>query len=240
MESTERECGRKSCESLLNLQKIYLNALQSREREVLQFLAIFVAGAGAFAWLIKEKANFHYIYFTSATALILILLYAGIIYSMALSFNYRSVVLQIRKLEYALDVDKHILNAWLGIESRESENSTPYALARRYRKKYCEEIQTAKIPPCLKGMLNEAFVTKKYTEMVNLEPEIFLPFTLSYLSAAILILLALPLLTKQVFSLIISVVFFITLTVCVNFFLERYRSRLCDIAKAELKDIEKA
>ena len=113
-------------EALLNMQQQYLEALRSREREVLQFIVLLATALGGFAWLIKAlfygRPELFYerpepfpekIYFFAFGALsILLLLLLGAMYTLALSYNYRSILLQLRKIEMALGVNMDILCAW--------------------------------------------------------------------------------------------------------------------------------
>ena len=109
-------------EALLNMQKLYLEALRSREREVLQFIVVLATGLGGFAWamgkiitgdisLVNHLASFVAIIFS-----ILLLLMLGAMHALALSYNYRSVVMQLRKLEDHIHVGDVILDEWRKIK----------------------------------------------------------------------------------------------------------------------------
>jgi len=106
-------------EALLNMQKLYLEALRSRENEVLQFIVIIASALGGFYWLLGRlvsgqpyfSANTLQLFIFGVLA-ILLLLSLGAMYTLALGYNYRSMLLQIRKLEAALNVKEVVLCSW--------------------------------------------------------------------------------------------------------------------------------
>jgi len=106
-------------EALLNMQKLYLEALRSRESEVLQFIIILVSALGGFSWVIGkyisggEQPQDPLIPAYAFTVLaVLLLLSLGAMHAMALSYNYRSILLQLRKIEQEMKVSNAILQAW--------------------------------------------------------------------------------------------------------------------------------
>ena len=109
-------------EALLNMQKLYLEALRSRESEVLQFIVVLATGLGGFAWAMGKiitggiSLENHLASFVAIIFSILLLLMLGAMHALALSYNYRSIILQLRKLEIALHVEEVVLDEWRNIE----------------------------------------------------------------------------------------------------------------------------
>lgn len=102
--------------ALVNMHKTFLEALRHREQEILRFLAILAPSLGGFIWLLtldfdKDGST---LVFTIGTLGVLLFLLLGGIYSLALGYNYRSITLQLAKLEATcLHIDEFILNSWL-------------------------------------------------------------------------------------------------------------------------------
>ena len=109
-------------EALLNMQKLYLEALRSRESEVLQFIVVLATGLGGFAWAMDKiitggiSLENHLVSFVAIIFSILLLLLLGAMHALALSYNYRSVVLQLRKIEDSIHVGDVILDEWRKIK----------------------------------------------------------------------------------------------------------------------------
>ena len=123
-------------EALLNMQKLYLEALRSRENEVLQFIVIIASALGGFSWLLGGLVSGQPHFSADALQLfifgvlaILLLLSLGAMYTLALGYNYRSMLLQIRKLEEALKVNEVVLCSW---STAKCEYSLPEILKHFY------------------------------------------------------------------------------------------------------------
>ena len=116
MESTSLRKSANDCEhqALLNMQQQYLEALRSREKEALQYIVLLASSFGGFAWALKllPLTEDNYIAFTGIILAVLLILMLGAVYSLALGYNYRYLILQLRKVENALGVTRHILCYW--------------------------------------------------------------------------------------------------------------------------------
>lgn len=101
-------------QALLNMQQQYLEALRSREKEALQYIVLLASSLGGFAWALKllPLTKYNYIAFVGIILAVLLVLMLGAVYSLALGYNYRYLILQLRKVENALCVTKHILCYW--------------------------------------------------------------------------------------------------------------------------------
>ena len=89
---------------LENMHKLLLQALRHREQEIVRYLAILGPALGGFAWLLywsKDGVNL-----TVGTMGVLFLLFLGAIYSLALGYNYRCIVLELAKLEAVLQAKR--------------------------------------------------------------------------------------------------------------------------------------
>jgi hypothetical protein len=100
-----------SISALENMHKLLLEALRHREQEIFRYLAILGPALGGFVWLLhsaKGEVNL----FTVGTMGVLFLLFLGTIYSLALGFNYRYIVLELAKLEAVLQIRDAMLIGW--------------------------------------------------------------------------------------------------------------------------------
>jgi len=101
---------------------ILLEALRAREKEIFPYLAIIGPSLGGFAWLLykhsPENIDAKIIYIATVGISLLFLL--GAWYSVALGYNYRSILLQIKVLDRKLKIQPYILKSW-----RESDEE-PY------------------------------------------------------------------------------------------------------------------
>jgi len=112
-------------EALLNMQQQYLEALRSRENEVLQFILILASALGGFSWLMVKLLEGQSVSFNNTvyafifgTLAILLLLFLGAAYTLALGYNYRSVLLQLKKVEEKLEIKESVLQAWSKINCK--------------------------------------------------------------------------------------------------------------------------
>ncbi len=101
-------------EALLNMQQQYLEALRNREREAVQFIVLLASALGGFAWALKLVPDLkdNLLSFVAISVGVLILLMLGAAHSLALGYNYRYLILQLRKVETALSVKQYVLRAW--------------------------------------------------------------------------------------------------------------------------------
>jgi len=101
-----------------DMHRQFLEALRSREQQIVQFLAILVPTLGAFLWLLRsveceegiEPESIKLIAIGAMAAIFL--LCVGAVYAVALGYNFRSVVMQMAKIEWKEDIRGYALEAW--------------------------------------------------------------------------------------------------------------------------------
>ena len=108
------------------MHELLLQAMRSREQEVLKYLAILAPALGGFVWLVYvifwpsgsiwsmtvvSIADREQLFITG-TICVLLLLFLGAVYSLALGYNYRYLNLQIAKIESRLNVKADMLRGW--------------------------------------------------------------------------------------------------------------------------------
>ena len=102
--------------ALENMHKIFLEVLRHREQEILRFLAILAPALGGFIWLLKlySEGDVKPVVFIVGTLGVLFLLMVGAVYSLALGYNFRTIIHQLATLESekCLNIDKYILSSW--------------------------------------------------------------------------------------------------------------------------------
>ncbi len=139
-----------SDELLRNMHGRFLEALRYREQEMFSYLGMLVPAAGGFVWLLifhlknealKENALNDEWLFTCATLGVLLMLFLGVAYSLALGYNYRYITFQLAKIEHYFGADTVILKGWP--KSRDE-------FIRRYRILQC-------IPWCTPPAIIEGF-----------------------------------------------------------------------------------
>lgn len=111
----ERELTKDQHMGVGNIQKILLEALRHREQEILRYIAILGPALGGFIWLLSRdlKTNSDMCVFTFGTLGVLFVLLVGAVYSLALGYNYRSILLQLAKLEACcLNIKEFIVERW--------------------------------------------------------------------------------------------------------------------------------
>ncbi len=98
----------------MNMQQQYLEALRNREREAVQFIVLLASALGGFAWALKLVPDLkdNLLSFVAISVGVLILLMLGAAHSLALGYNYRYLILQLRKVKNALGVKQYVLRAW--------------------------------------------------------------------------------------------------------------------------------
>lgn len=122
MPESENEINKKSSQSnetmIENTHKLFLEALRHREHQIVQFLAILVPTLGAFLWLLRpvkcEEGTLPVSPELIATGAIaaIFLLCVGAVYAVTLGYNFRSVVMQMAKIEWKKNIRGYTLNAW--------------------------------------------------------------------------------------------------------------------------------
>ena len=104
--------------SLVDMHNLLLEALRHREQEIFRYLAILVPALGAFVWLSLESTKTMSVsasmptVFIVGTVGVLLLLLLGAVYSLALGYNYRCIVLELAKIESALNIKDNMLVGW--------------------------------------------------------------------------------------------------------------------------------
>jgi len=114
--------------ALESMHKLLLEALRHREQEIFRYLAILGPALGGFIWLLHAGSAVErkvegavvtvtthqlgpYVFVVGAVSVILLLL-LGAVYSLALGYNYRYIVLELAKLEKALGIEDRMLVSW--------------------------------------------------------------------------------------------------------------------------------
>ena len=107
------ENRRTRSQALLNMHKMFLEALRHREQDIVHFLAILGPALGGFIWLLGKTPS-NPAMFVAGTYGVLFVLVTGAFYSLALGYNYRYLTLQLAKLEAdkTLGLGKIVLNSW--------------------------------------------------------------------------------------------------------------------------------
>ncbi len=88
-----------------------LKALGHREQEVFRYLALVAPAIGGFIWLASVPPQKTGLFIVASLGLQLILV-LGASYCIALSYHYRYMLAQIRKIEDALKISNHIIPFW--------------------------------------------------------------------------------------------------------------------------------
>lgn len=95
--------------TLEGMQRSYLEALRHREQEIFKYLAILGPAVGGFFWMLYKGTN---LIVTVGTIGVQLLLLLGSVYSIAISYNYRYIILQLAKLEAHLNLKDVTLVGW--------------------------------------------------------------------------------------------------------------------------------
>jgi len=96
---------------LENMHGLFLEALRHREQEIFHYLAILGPALGGFGWLLYYRSG-HEAEFALGTIVVISLLLLGAVYSLALGYNYRYIVLELAKLETVLKIRNVMLAGW--------------------------------------------------------------------------------------------------------------------------------
>ncbi len=97
--------------ALENMHKLFLEALRHREQEIIRYIVILGPALGGFVWLLRSGTD-NVGVFTVGTMGVLLLLLLGALYSLALGYNYRYIVLELAKLETVLGIRNAMLVGW--------------------------------------------------------------------------------------------------------------------------------
>jgi len=88
-----------------------LEALRQREQDVIRYIAILAPALGGYVWLLKEYGT-NTTVFVAGTLGVILLLFVGAVYTVALGYNFRYITLQLAKLETLIDTRDFILAGW--------------------------------------------------------------------------------------------------------------------------------
>jgi hypothetical protein len=94
------------------MQRELLEALRHREQEILRYLALLLTAVGGFLWLMTGERKDNPLVFFVGTMGVVLLLFLGALYALALGYNYRYLTLQLAKLESRLKIGDAILVGW--------------------------------------------------------------------------------------------------------------------------------
>lgn len=94
-----------------SMHMLFLEALRHREQEIFHYLAILGPALGGFGWILYNRMG-HQVEFVVGTIFVITLLLLGAIYSLALGYNYRYIVLELAKLETVLKIKNAMLLGW--------------------------------------------------------------------------------------------------------------------------------
>jgi len=97
--------------ALANMHKLFLEALRHREQEIFRYLAILGPALSGFVWLLKADPIDSRV-FVIGTVCVLLPMFLGAVYALALGYNYRYITLQIAKLESMLCIKDYMLKGW--------------------------------------------------------------------------------------------------------------------------------
>ena len=109
--SNGQNLGQPAISVLENTHKLLLEALRHREQEIFSYLAIIGPAIGGFFWLLQHR-NSDPGLFTLGTMGVLLLLFFGAVYTLALGYNYRYITFQLAKLEVRLGIKGFMLKGW--------------------------------------------------------------------------------------------------------------------------------
>lgn len=131
--------------ALENMHKIFLEVLRHREQEILRFLAILAPALGGFIWLLNvySKNKEEPVVFITGTLGVLFLLTIGAVYSLALGYNFRTIIRQLAALESkkCLNIDKYILKSW----PRKTEDFKKFLFKKMQKIPWCSPPEIIKI-----------------------------------------------------------------------------------------------
>ena len=104
----------KKDQALLNFHQSLLEALRHREQEIFRYLAILFPALGGYVWLLYQNTStdFNRYAFIIGTVGVILLLFFGAAYSLALGYSFRQLTLQLANLERDLQFMESILKGW--------------------------------------------------------------------------------------------------------------------------------
>lgn len=112
---------------LVEMHTQYLETLRNREKDIIQYLLIFVPAISAFGLLLYKTGEVGDIFLIGTVAVIGLLL-LGAIYSLALGYNYRYIVFQLVKLERLLGIQQAMLTKWAIQSPKDFAKNNKYSL----------------------------------------------------------------------------------------------------------------
>jgi len=100
-----------STSALVNMHKLLLEALRHREQELVRYLAILGPALGGFVLLLHSGTCVAFVFIVGTVGVLLLLL-LGAVYSLALGYNFRYIILELAKLEALLKIRDAMLVGW--------------------------------------------------------------------------------------------------------------------------------
>jgi hypothetical protein len=128
------ELPERKSQALENMHRLFLEALRHREQEIIKYVAILGPALSGFVWLLGRVDE--PLVFSGGTIGVILVLFLGAAYALALGYNYRYITLQLAKLESdeCLAICDHMLTYWL---------RTP----EQFRQVYCVESKKPRCDP---------------------------------------------------------------------------------------------
>jgi len=96
---------------LRDFHRLMLEALRQREQDVIRYIAILAPALGGYIWLLINYGT-NTTVFVAGTLGVILLLFVGAVYAVALGYNFRYITLQLAKLETLIDIRDFILAGW--------------------------------------------------------------------------------------------------------------------------------
>lgn len=97
---------------LLDKHRLMLEALRTREQDIIRYLVILGPALAGFTWLIRYFNEVGEISFAIGTGGIIFILFIGGWYSIALGYNYRYIQFHLMKLEKPLKRGLYMPSSW--------------------------------------------------------------------------------------------------------------------------------
>jgi len=239
--NTDRLNRKKNQEDiLLSLHKLHSEALRKREQDVLQLIVLLATTYGGFSWIVTawakkvidiQNINLQEVYaFIIIIALIVLVLALGAYHTIVLGYNYRSTLLQLRKIEKSLGINSVILNKWSNFSAKNIQTSN-----------YCISNSNKNLFDNLNLLYNPLLNYKHLSQAISILPEIVLPFYLAYVIGIFLMTIYLSFISfssleSHCFAIYkhILIVFSLFILFIVVYFLPLfYLRKLCKVSQEE-------
>ena len=102
----------KDVKALRGYHRALLEAMRQREVDIIKFLAILGLALGGFVWLYHQTGGKATPAMIVGLYGVLLSLFVGALYALALGYNYRSITMQAAKLECGLRIQENVLLGW--------------------------------------------------------------------------------------------------------------------------------